>query len=108
MKLKELIKNKWFRFFSNIYILVLTFFVVWMLFFDTNSWWFTHRELDKEIEKLKQQQIHLRREIEKDKALIEQLQDSETLEKFAREKYYYKRDNEEIYLIEMDSAQQKD
>ena len=52
MTFKEIRKSRWFKFFSNIYVLVLTVFVIWMLFFDANSWWFTHRELDKEIEKL--------------------------------------------------------
>ncbi len=99
-KLKELLNNKWFKLFSNIYVIVSVAFIIWMLFFDANSWYFTHSELDKEVIKLREQQKHLRLEIEKDKALIKQLQDSATLEKFAREKYYYKKDNEEIYIIE--------
>ena len=100
MTFLEIRKSKWFKFFSNIYVLVLTLFVVWMLFFDTNSWWFTHRELNNEIEKLKQQKIHLQEEIADDKKILNNLKSKEDLEKFAREKYYLKQDNEEIYLIE--------
>ncbi|GLB54184.1 hypothetical protein NBRC110019_32250 [Neptunitalea chrysea] len=95
--------NKYFKIFANVYVIVSIAFIIWMLFFDTNSWYFSHSESDKEIIKLREQQDHLKREIEKDKALIKQLQDSATLEKFAREKYYYKKNNEEIYLIEFDS-----
>lgn len=102
--LKKLRKNKWFKIFGNIYVLVATFFVVWMLFFDTNNWWFTHRELNDEIEKLQKQQEHLRNEIEHDKKLIRQLKNKDSLEKFARERYYFKKPNEEIYLIEFDST----
>ncbi|MCX2680701.1 septum formation initiator family protein [Galbibacter sp. EGI 63066] len=100
MTLREIKNTKWFKFFSNIYVLVLTVFVVWMLFFDTNSWWFTHRELNKEIEKLKEQKTHLQQEIEKDKEALKKLNDKEELEKFAREKYYLKKEGEEIYIIE--------
>ena len=77
-----------------------------MTFFDANNWWSAHRELNKEIKKLEQQQKHLRKEIEKDKKLIQQLQDTAQLEKFAREKYYYKKENEEIYLIEFDTLEE--
>ncbi|SFU56236.1 Cell division protein FtsB [Pustulibacterium marinum] len=101
--LKKLRQNKWFKIFGNIYILVLTFFVVWMFFFDANNWWFTHSELNDEIDKLEKQQEHLRGEIEHDKALIRQLQDKDSLEKYARERYYFKKEDEEIYLIEFDT-----
>ena len=105
MKLKELKEKRWFKIFTNIYILITSIFVIWMLFFDANSWWFTHRELNSEIEKLQQQQQHLQEQIQHDKKLIDQLKSDENIEKFAREKYYYKKDNEEIYLIEFDSLQ---
>ncbi|EIJ39266.1 FtsB family cell division protein [Galbibacter orientalis] len=100
MTFKEIRKSRWFKFFSNIYVLVLTVFVIWMLFFDANSWWFTHRELDKEIEKLEEQKVHLKEAIEKDKSILRKLNSKEEIEKFAREEYYLKKDDEEIYLIE--------
>ena len=99
MNLKKLLNDKWFRIFSIIYVLVLTVFVVWMLFFDANSW-LTHRELNKEIKKLEKQKAHLQQEIEKDKKMIKLLKSEEGLEKFGREEYYLKKKNEEIYLIE--------
>lgn len=105
MKLKELKEKRWFKIFTNIYILISSIFIVWMLFFDANSWWFTHRELNDEIEKLQQQQLHLEEQIYHDKKLINQLKSNENIEKFAREKYYYKKENEEIYLIEFDTLQ---
>lgn len=100
---KELKQKKWFKIFTNTYILVLTIFVIWMAFFDTNSL-LIHRELQKEINKLEQQKDFLQKEIEKDKKLLDELKDPEALEKYAREKYYMKKDNEEIFLIEYEDS----
>jgi cell division protein DivIC len=96
---KKLLQNKWFRIFSNIYVLVLTIFVIWMLFFDTNSVLF-HNELNEEIQQLEKQKQHLQKEIEKDKKIIKKLNEDEGLEKFAREQYFLKKANEDIYIIE--------
>ena len=103
MALKGLKKNKWFGLVTNVYILVLTAFVVWMVFFDTNSL-LIHLELRKQIKTLEKQQEFLRNEIAKDKKIIEKLSDEEELEKFAREEYYLKKKNEEIYLIEYEDS----
>ena len=110
MGLKNLKKKKWFGLVTNVYILVLTAFVVWMVFFDTNSL-LIHLELRKQIKTLEKQQEFLRNEIAKDKKIIEKLSDEKELEKFAREEYYLKRKNEEIYLIEYEDSlklEQKD
>lgn len=108
MKFKDLKKKKWFAIASNTYVLILTIFVIWMVFFDTNSL-LIHLELQKEIRKLEKQQEFLKEEIAKDKAIIRTLSDPKEREKFAREKYYMKRENEEIYLIEyQDSLNNKD
>lgn len=99
MGFKDLKKKKWFKLLTNAYILVLTAFLVWMVFFDTNSL-LIHSELKKEIEKLEKTQEFLKNEISKDKKIIQKLSDPKELEKFAREQYYLKKKNEEIYLIE--------
>ena len=107
MGLKAIRNKKWFGIITNIYVLVLTVFVIWMAFFDTNSL-LIHMELRKEIKKLEKTQEFLKEEIAKDKKIIEQLSDPKELEKFARENYYLKKKNEEIYLIEYeDSTKQK-
>ncbi len=77
-------------------------FAVWMFFLDTNSW-FIHHELDQEIDELQDNKEYYQKEIAKDKAVIEKLQDSVELEKFARQKYYMKRPDEDIYIIEYDT-----
>lgn len=100
---KELKKRRWFGITTNIYIIVLTIFAIWMLFFDTNSL-LIHRELQQEIKKLEKQQDFLQKEIAKDKKIIEKLSDSNELIKFARERYYLKKKNEEIFLIEYEDS----
>ncbi len=103
---KNFKNSRWypvFTIFSSIYVLVLTAFAVWMIFFDTNSLRI-HLELNREIEKLQKTQQFLKEEIAKDKKIIEQLSDPKELEKFAREQYYLKKKNEEIYLIEYEDS----
>ncbi|MGB7393494.1 MAG: septum formation initiator family protein [Pricia sp.] len=99
----DLRKKKWFKVFTNMYVLVLTVFVIWMVFFDTNSL-LIHLELRKEIKKLEKQQEFLQTEIAKDKKVLEKLSDTEELEKFAREQYFLKKKDEEIYLIEYEDS----
>ncbi|MGB5378317.1 FtsB family cell division protein [Muriicola sp.] len=103
MALKDLRAKKWFGIVTNLYVVVLTAFVVWMVFFDTNSL-MIHLELKKQIRTLEKQQEFLRSEIEKDKKTLEKLSDPKELEKFAREHYYLKKKNEEIYLIEYEDS----
>ncbi len=103
MGFKEIKKKKWFGILTNMYVLVLTVFLVWMVFFDTNSL-LIHLELKREIDKLEKQQEFLREEIANDKKIIEKLSDPEELEKFAREHYFLKKKDEEIYLIEFEDS----
>jgi len=59
-----------------------------------------HQQLNFEIDQLKKQKNELEIKIEKDKKLIKDLEDVDNYEAFARENYYMKKDNEEIYIIE--------
>lgn len=102
MKWKDLRNKTWFRVASNKYVLVLMAFIFWMLFLDSNSW-LIHRELNLEIEELEKNKMYYLDQINADKAIMEKLSDSLELEKFARQEYYMKRENEEIYIIEYDT-----
>ncbi|MFZ0490403.1 MAG: septum formation initiator family protein [Salegentibacter sp.] len=102
MKLKELRKKHWFKFISNKYVLLSLIFAGWMLFLDSNSW-LIHHELNQNIEELQGNKEYYQKEIAKDKAIIKQLKDSVELEKFARQKYFMKRPDEDIYIIEYDT-----
>lgn len=96
-------KKKLLKPFKNIFILILTVFIVWMLFFDANSW-LIHNELNNDIEDLENEKEYYKKEIEKDKKILKKLSTEEGIEKFAREEYYMKRENEEIYIIEYEDS----
>ena len=94
------------KFISNKYIIVLSAFIVWMGFFDENSW-LNHREFNKEIEKLQKEKKYYNTQIKQDTQLINKLKNKEQLEKFAREKHHMKKENEDIYIIEYDTLSKK-
>jgi len=105
MKWKEL-KRKWY---FNKYVIILVFFVVWIGFLDTNAWFTSHRALDKQISEKEQTADFYMRGIAADQARIQQLEDSAGVEKFGRERYLMKKENEEVYIIEYaDSIKKED
>lgn len=104
MKLKELRKKRWFKILSNKYVLILLVFAVWMLFLDSNSW-LIHHELNQEVNELKTNKEYYQKEIAKDKSTIEKLNDSFELENYARQHYFMKRPNEDIYIIQYDTIE---
>jgi cell division protein FtsB len=91
----------WFKFISNKYVWVLLFFCVWMLFLDNYSY-FDHRILNKEIEELEDNKKYYQEEIKKDQENIKLLKNPTQIEKYAREKYFMKKDSEDIYIIEFE------
>ena len=99
MNLKEIRNSRWFKLGTNIYLLVSVFFIVWMLFFDTNSFrilW----SLESKIDDLEHQKKELIRRIDEDRLMIKKLSDSIELEKFGREQYYLKKADEDIFIVE--------
>jgi len=103
MSFKEFKENKIVKIISNKYVIVLVLFVVWMIFIDENSY-INHRELNKEIDKLENANKYYKEQIEEDKKVIDNLNDPDSLEKYAREEYKMKKENEDIYIIEIDSV----
>ena len=96
------LKNKpWFKFISNKYVISLLFFFTWLLFLDNYSY-LDHRILNQQIDELERQKNYYKDEISNDQKSIKQLKDPDQIEKFAREKYYMKKDSEEIYIVEFE------
>ena len=77
-------------------------FIIWMLFFDSNSW-LVHRELNKKVYRLEDQKDFYKNEIEKDKVELSKIKTDSGLEEYAREKLFMKKEDEEIFIIEFDS-----
>ena len=93
--------KSWFKFLSNKYVWVLLFFLTWMIFLDNYSY-FDHRFLDKQIDELEDNATYYQQEIRKDKENIRQLKNPDQTEKYAREKYYMKKDSVDIYIIQFE------
>ena len=74
-----------------------------MAFLDTNSFKI-HRELNQEVEKLEEQKKALINIIDKDKRSLQQLNDKDSLEHFARENYGHKKEDETIFYIEFEDG----
>jgi len=86
-------------FFKNKYIITTIIFAIWMIAIDKNNI-ITQYNLRHELNDLKDKKEYYLKEIEKDKQATYELKTNiSTLEKFAREKYLLKKDNEDIFLI---------
>jgi cell division protein FtsB len=89
---------------TNKYFLVSIGFVVWMLFFDRNDL-LSQYEYRSQLNKFKEEKAFYIAEIEKVKTDLNDLTtNQEQLEKFAREKYLMKKDDEDVYVIIREKA----
>ncbi len=105
MTLKQLKENSVVKLITNKYFIVILIFLIWMIFFDENSY-LTHRELNKEIDKLENSIDYYQKEITKDQKVITNLKNPDSLEKFAREEYNMKRKNEEVFIMDFDTIKE--
>ena len=92
-------KKTWLKIVSNKYLLISLLFAVWMLFLDNYSY-MDQRQLNKQIDELQDNKKYYQEEIKKDNQSIKLLKNQDQVEKYAREKYYMKRENEDIYIVE--------
>jgi cell division protein FtsB len=91
----------------NKYVLITLAFILWIVFFDSNNF-FTRSRLRDKLEELQQEKRFYLDEIQKDSALtMKLLNDSAELERFAREKYLMKKDNEDLFLVTDTNAEKQ-
>ena len=95
-------KNRLFKLIKSTYGIIIILFIFWMIFFDSNSL-IIHNELNNDINELDVQKSYYEKEIAKDKIELQLIQTDSGLEKYAREKLFMKKDNEEVFLIEYDT-----
>src|ERR1700709_1520154 len=97
--------NRFLNLFKNKYFLISTVFLVWMVFFDRNDL-FSQYEYHQQVSKLKQERDFYQKETAKVHQDLDELSSNkEKREKFAREKYLMKRDNEDVFVIVKDKKQ---
>ncbi len=86
-------------YFKNIYSAILLFFLIWMIFFDANNIFYQFK-LSQKLNKLEEEKGYYNNEINKVDDLKQELfSTDEKKEKFAREKYYMKKDNEDVFIV---------
>jgi cell division protein DivIC len=86
-------------FFKNFYVVAGLIFLAWMFFLDSND--FVSRfKLSAKLRSLENEKEYYQekiKEVERDRE--ELFGDRESLEKFAREKYLMKKDNEDVFVV---------
>jgi cell division protein DivIC len=88
-----------FGFVRNKYFIVSFLFLVWMLFFDPKDWGLIDARIEK-LKDLQKSEKHLNNQITEARKELELLKtNAQTIEKYAREKYYMKKDNEDLFIV---------
>lgn len=86
-------------FLKNKYLITVIGLTIWVIFFDKNDLK-TQLDLRKDVKQLEEERNYFAREIGQITSDIKELSTNpHTLEKFAREKYLMKRNNEDIFVI---------
>jgi cell division protein DivIC len=87
-------------FFKNKYIIVSIAFAVWMLFIDTKDIGFMLSN-SRKLRDLKKSEVALQKDIKDTKKELSFLKtDASSIEKYAREKFYMKKDNEDLFVTD--------
>jgi cell division protein FtsB len=83
----------------NKFVLTTLIFGIWIVFFDQNNLIDRFSDI-KKLNQLKREKIYYKNQIKEDQQRIFELtSDKEDLEKFAREKYLMKKDNEDVFVV---------
>ena len=90
--------------FSNKYLITGMAFAAWMLFFDRNDIRLQVKRI-QQLQHLDRSEQLLTRNIEDTKKELDLLKTNpQTLEKYARERYLMKKDNEDLFIVSIDSS----
>ncbi|MEP7277535.1 MAG: septum formation initiator family protein [Bacteroidota bacterium] len=86
---------------KNKYLLAVAGFVVWMLFFDDRDFYVTCVKQRHELLDLQKSKHYYEHQIATTQKELDQLKiNAFTIEKYAREKYLMKRENEDLFIVE--------
>jgi len=84
---------------KNKYVITLLVFFIWMLFFDQNNL-LDRIRMYSEIRQLEDEQEYYEQEIKKDSTRLHELTtDKDNLEKYAREQFYMKKPDEDVFVV---------
>ena len=93
------VSNSFKQWIWNKYALIIVLFLVWMFFFDMNSF-LVHHKLNKEINEIEHKISHFSEKLKQDSVQYYTLKNSKNArEKYARENYFMKKKNEDIFIV---------
>jgi cell division protein FtsB len=88
-----------YRVIKNKYFISILVFLIWMSFFDVKDWGLIAERLNK-LGELEKTEITLTKQIQETRLELNLLRsEAESIERYAREKYLMKKDNEEIFIV---------
>lgn len=86
---------------KNKYFIALAAFIIWMLFFDPKDWSLISGRREK-LKSLQKSERVLARQISETKKELSLLKtNAQTIERYAREKYLMKKDNEDLFIVNL-------
>lgn len=98
-KILEKVRNWRFRYIAGVILLL---FGVWILFFDNFNLVDRFQKMSKLHELRETEKYYEQENLENSTRLDELMSGKEELEKFAREQYYMKEEDEDIFLVIID------
>jgi cell division protein DivIC len=88
----------------NKYVLTISLFAIWMLFFDQNNL-VDRIKMSSEIRQLENDREYYMEQIQKDSTRLDELTtNKENLEKYAREQFLMKKPDEDVFLVIEDNT----
>lgn len=82
--------------FASKYFIVFALFLVWIAFFDKHSL-VTNYKLTQKLNAIEKENLDFQDQITETRSEIKEL--NQDLEKFAREKYYFQKENEDVFVV---------
>ena len=96
---RGLAESKVLKFIRNKYVIVTVFFLVWVLFIDTNNLFVWIRDMGVVSSQERQKEYYREAIRQTDEKLQELTSNKNSLEKFAREQYLFHQKDEEVFII---------
>ena len=96
---RGLAESKVLKFIRNKYVIVTVFFLVWVLFIDTNNLFIWIRDMGVVSSQERQKEYYREAIRQTDEKLQELTSNKDSLEKFAREQYLFHQKDEEVFII---------
>lgn len=98
MGFRDLKIKKYLVYFKNKFILTGTIFLIYALFLDDNDLFSMVGHASK-LRKLEAAKVEVSKKLEKTRFTLKQLKYSSEVERYAREEKFFKKDNEDIFVV---------